>query len=87
MFDKVLVANRGEIACRIFQACRELKIATVAVYSEADKDSLHTRFLSWHRHCCRGPAVATNRDAPQDSMVSVSRDRRSPLPWLLRRAG
>ena len=43
MFDKILVANRGEIACRIIQACREMGIATVAIYSEADRGALHTR--------------------------------------------
>ncbi len=42
MFTKILIANRGEIAIRIIRACKEMGIATVAVYSQADKDSLHT---------------------------------------------
>jgi acetyl-CoA carboxylase biotin carboxylase subunit len=53
MFKKILVANRGEIACRIIWACKELDIKTVAVHSEADRDALHVRFAD--EAICIGP--------------------------------
>ncbi len=58
MFHRVLVANRGEIAVRIIRACKELGIETVAVYSEADKDAMHTRLAD--QSVCIGPAVSTH---------------------------
>ncbi len=57
MFNKILIANRGEIALRIIRTCREMGIKTVAVYSKADADSLHVRFAD--EAVCIGPAVSS----------------------------
>jgi acetyl-CoA carboxylase biotin carboxylase subunit len=65
MFNKVLIANRGEIAMRVIRACRELKIKTVAVFSTADRDSLHVKFAD--ESICIGPP------SPADSYLSVQR--------------
>ena len=54
LFSKILIANRGEIALRVIRACRELGIKTVAVFSDADRDALHTRFAD--ESICIGPA-------------------------------
>ena len=57
MFKKILIANRGEIACRVIRACREMKIVTVAVYSDADKDALHVRMADEAFHIGPPPSA------------------------------
>ncbi|EJN93286.1 acetyl-CoA carboxylase biotin carboxylase subunit [Streptococcus ratti] len=70
MFKKILIANRGEIAVRIIRAARELGIATVAVYSEADKDSLHT--LLADEAVCIGPAKSTDSYLNMNAVLSAA---------------
>ena len=69
-FKKVLIANRGEVALRIIRACRELGISTVAVFSEADRDSLHVRFAD--HAVCIGPAPSSKSYLNQPAIVSVA---------------
>ena len=70
MFNKILIANRGEIAVRIIRACREMGIRTVAVYSEADKDSLHT--LLADEAICIGPAPSSQSYLNMERILSCN---------------
>ena len=70
MFNKILIANRGEIAVRIIRACREMGIRTVAVYSEADKDCLHT--LLADEAICIGPAVSGQSYLNMERILSAT---------------
>ena len=68
MFKKILIANRGEIALRVIRTCREMGIKTVAVYSTADKESLHVRFAD--EAVCIGPPPS------KDSYLNMVADHR-----------
>src|SRR5919205_2300104 len=70
MFKKILIANRGEIATRIIWACKELGIPTVAVYSEADRDSLHVRFAD--EAICIGPPPSVKSYLNIPSIISAA---------------
>lgn len=70
MFSKVLIANRGEIAVRIIRACREMGIKTVAIYSEADRDALHT--LLADEAICIGPASAAESYMDMEKIISAT---------------
>ncbi|MGD9379932.1 MAG: biotin carboxylase N-terminal domain-containing protein, partial [candidate division WOR-3 bacterium] len=71
MFKKILVANRGEIAVRVLRACREMNIASVTVYSDADRNSLHTRYADEVYYL--GAAPATQSYLKIDSIIDVAK--------------
>ncbi len=70
MFEKVLIANRGEIALRVLRACRELGIRTVCVYSQADAESLHVKLAD--EAYCIGPAVSTRSYLHIPALISTA---------------
>src|SRR2546428_1146281 len=70
MFQKILIANRGEIALRIICACKELSVRTVAVYSEADRDALHVRFAD--EAVCIGPPRSAESYLNVASIISAA---------------
>src|SRR6185503_363052 len=70
MFKKILIANRGEIALRVIHACRELGIKTVAVYSEADENSLHVRFAD--EDVCIGPPRSADSYLNVPAIISAA---------------
>jgi len=73
VFDKVLIANRGEIAIRVIRACKELGLGTVAVYSEADRDSLHVAYAD--EAVCIGPPPAVRSYLVQESLIAAAQAR------------
>jgi len=71
MFTKIMVANRGEIAVRILRACREMGIETVAIYSEADRNSLHVRYAD--EAYCVGPPPSIESYLNQKKIIEISK--------------
>ena len=71
MFKKILIANRGEIACRVIRACREMGIGTVAVYSDADKDALHVRLADEAYHI--GPPPSNESYLRWEKIIEVAK--------------
>ena len=72
MFKKILIANRGEIACRVIRACREMRIGTVAVYSDADRDALHVRMADEAYNI--GPPPSSESYLRGDKIIQVAKE-------------
>ena len=70
MFNKILIANRGEIALRVIRTCKELGIKTVAVYSEADEESLHVTFAD--EAVCIGPPFSKDSYLKIPGLISAA---------------
>src|SRR4051812_12056685 len=70
MFDKILIANRGEIALRVIRACKDLGIRSLAVYSEADADSLHVQMAD--EAICIGKALGSESYLKIDRIISAA---------------
>jgi len=71
MFRKILIANRGEIAIRVIRACREMRIANVAVFSEADRSSLHVRYAD--EAFCVGPAASAQSYLSMEAILATAK--------------
>ena len=74
MFKKILIANRGEIACRVMHTARKMGIATVAVYSEADRDARHVELAD--EALCIGPAPSRESYLRMDKILEIDGDNR-----------
>ena len=75
MFDKILIANRGEIAVRIIRACREMGIKTVAVFSEPDREALHTQLAD--EAVCIGSAKVGDSYLDMNNIISAAVEKRA----------
>ena len=78
MFKKILIANRGEIALRVIRTCREMGIPTVAIYSTADKDSLHVKYAD--EAICIGPPSSTDSYLAMHKIISAAEIRTLQSP-------
>ena len=84
MIKKVLVANRGEIAVRIIRACREMGIETVAVYSEADRESVHTQLAD--EAICIGPAQSSESYLSMEQITGAQVSESIGYPIIIKAA-